>query len=86
VEPPNQKQGVKSVTIKATASSGLPVGFFVREGPAEIAGDRIRFTGIPPRAKFPVKVTVCAYQFGRAGAEPRFKSAEPVFREFLIQK
>lgn len=82
---PNQKLGAKPLTLKATSSSGLPVGFFVREGPAEINGDVLTFTQLPPRTKFPVKVTVGAYQFGRANAEPKFQSADPVFREFLIE-
>ena len=58
---------------------------FRSEGPAEIEGDTLQFTAIPPRAKFPVKVTVGAYQFGRP-AEPKIQSAEPVFQEFLIEK
>jgi hypothetical protein len=33
-----------------------------------------------------VKVTVGAYQFGRATAEPKFQSAAPVFQEFLIER
>ncbi len=80
----NQKRGTKTLRLKATSDSGLPVGFFVREGPAEIDGDQLRFTAIPARAKFPVKVTVGACQFGRI-AEPKIQSAEPVFQEFLIE-
>jgi hypothetical protein len=80
-----QKAGVQSLRLTATSDSGLPVGFFVREGPAEIAGDTLKFTALPPRAKFPVRVTVGAYQFGRL-AEPKIQSAAPVFREFLIEK
>lgn len=83
---PNQKLGAKPLTLKATSSSGLPVGFFVREGPAEINGDVLTFTQLPPRTQFPVKVTVGAYQFGRANAEPKFRSADPVFRDILIEK
>ena len=82
----NQKRGVKTLTIEATSSSGMPVSFFVREGPAEIDGNTLKFTAIPPHAQFPVKVTVGAYQFGRATAEPKFQSAAPVFQEFLIER
>jgi len=77
--------GTKSLKLTATSSSGLPVGFFVREGPAEIDGDVLTFTAIPPRARFPMHVTICAYQFGRIAA-PKFQSAPPAFREFLIKK
>jgi hypothetical protein len=82
---PNQKVGVKTLTLKARSDSGLPVSFFVREGPAEIEGDTLRFTAIPPRVKYPVKVTVGAYQFGRL-AGPKVQSTGPVFQEFLIEK
>jgi hypothetical protein len=56
----------------------------VREGPAEVDGDTLKFTAIPPKAKFPVKVTVVAWQHGRS-SEPKLKTAEPVAREFLIE-
>jgi hypothetical protein len=79
------QRGVKSFKLSATSSSGLPVGFFVREGPAEIDGDMLTFTAMPPHAKFPVHVTICGYQFGRT-APSKLQSAPPVFREFLIQK
>jgi hypothetical protein len=81
----DQKRDVKSLKLKATSDSGLPVSFFVREGPAEIEGDEIKFTAIPPSARFPIKVTIGAYQFGKT-AEPKFQSASPVFREFFIEK
>jgi hypothetical protein len=45
----------------------------------------LTFTPIPPRAKFPVKVTVVAWQFGR-GIEPKLKTAEPVERSFLLTR
>lgn len=75
-----------SLRLKASSDSGLPVGFFVREGPAELDGDVLRLTAIPPRAKFPVKVTVGAYQFGKNTGPAKFQSAGPVFQEFYIMK
>ena len=42
------------------------------------------FLWIPPRAKFPVKVTVVAWQHGRS-SEPKLKDAAPVTREFSIK-
>jgi len=80
----NQPRGVKSLTLHATSDSGLPVGFFVREGPAEIDGNTLKFTTLPPRARLPVKVAVGAYQFGKT-SEPKFQSAGPVFQEFFIE-
>jgi len=82
---PDQKRGVKKLPLQAASDAGMKVGFFVREGPAEVVGDVLKFTKIPPRAKFPVKVTVGAYQYGRL-ADPKVQSAEPVFQEFLITK
>lgn len=53
------------MTLRTTRDSGLPVGFFVREGVAEIEGNTLKFTSIPPHAGFPAKVTGGAYQFDR---------------------
>ncbi|HEY5344916.1 MAG TPA: hypothetical protein VIK62_01070, partial [Verrucomicrobiae bacterium] len=49
-EIPNQKVGTKSVALAATSDANVKVYYFVREGPAEIDGDILRFTTIPPRA------------------------------------
>lgn len=81
----DQRAGTKSLKLDASATSGLPVKYLVREGPAEISGDTLVFTQIPPRAKFPVKVTVIAWQYGRT-SEPRVQTAEPVERTFFITK
>jgi hypothetical protein len=82
---PDQKLGAQSIKLTATATSGMPVRYFVREGPAEVDGDTLKLTAIPPRAKFPVKVTVVAWQWGRSVA-PQVKSAEPVVRTFSITR
>jgi hypothetical protein len=79
----DQQAGAAPLKLRATASSGLPVRYFVREGPAEVDGDTINFTEIPPRAKFPMKVTIVAWQWGRS-IDPKVQSAEPVERTFNI--
>ena len=61
------------------------VYYYVQEGSAEISGNSLRFTGIPPRSKFPLKVTVVAWQYGRS-IEPKAKSSEPVIQTFYIEK
>lgn len=76
---------VEEMKLRATASSGLPVYYYVKEGPAKIKEDKIIFTTIPPRAKFPLKVTLVAWQYGKS-VEPKVKSAEPVERSFYIHK
>ena len=53
----------------------------MKEGPAEIEGNKLIFTQIPPRSKFPLKVTVVAWQYGLAG---KVQTAEPVERSFFI--
>ena len=82
-EIPDQKAGLKSVPLNATSDAGVPVSYYVREGPAELEGGSLKLTAIPPRAKYPVKITVVAWQYGR-GIEPRLKSATPVERSFEI--
>ncbi len=86
-EIPDQKIGAKSLTLAATSSAGADakVYFYVREGPAEIDGDTLRFTAIPPRAKLPIKVTVVAWQFGRA-TQPEIQAADPIVKTMLLSK
>jgi len=82
---PNVIQGIKSVNLHATASSGMPVYYYVQEGPAEIMGSTLVFTKIPPRSKFPVKITVVAWQYGRS-MEPKIQTAEPISRNLYVEK
>jgi len=82
-EIPDQKLGVLSVALQATSDAGEPVSFYVREGPAEVDGSTLKLSTAPPRAKYPMRVTVVAWQYGRA-REPRLKSARPVERSFCI--
>ena len=77
----DQKIGTKNLKLRATSDSGRQVCFYVREGPAEVTGDTLHFTKIPPLAKLPVKVAVVAWQLGRS-AEPKLKTAEPATGNF----
>ena len=77
------KASVKKISLNGTADSGLPVYYYVKEGPTEIKGDKLVLTKIPPRAKFPVKVTVVAWQYGCSG-EPKVQTAEAVEQSFYI--
>lgn len=83
--PEYARAGTQEIPLSATSSSGLPVRFYVREGPAEISGNRLVLKPIPPRATYPVAITVVAWQFGR-GDEPRIRTAEPVLRVIRIEK
>lgn len=77
--PKNLKKGVE---LTALSSSGLPVGFYVKEGPAEIRDGRLYLTAIPPRSKRPVKITVVAWQYGKDGL---FKTAAPAEQTIYVK-
>ena len=57
---PDIKRGTKYVSLSAVSSCGLPVDFYVESGPAYVDGNRLILTAIPPKAAYPVKVTVIA--------------------------
>jgi hypothetical protein len=80
---PDVPAGTASRPLNAESSAGLPVEFFVVSGPAIVRDGRLVFTPVPPRAKWPVEVTVAAWQWGRATA-PRVRTAEIVRRTFRL--
>ncbi|MFT3738098.1 MAG: hypothetical protein QM786_05030 [Breznakibacter sp.] len=75
----------RAMDLHASSSGGLPVHFYVKQGPAEIVGDRLTLTRIPPKAQYPVKVTVVAWQHGQSHPS-MVKTAGPVEQNFLIFK
>ena len=75
--------GTKSIQLKANSDAGLSVEFYVVAGPAIIENGKLIFTKIPPKAKFPVEVTVAAWQWGK-NSEPKVKMAEIVKQTFRI--
>lgn len=83
--PANVSVKQKTIELKATSDAGLPVSYFVREGPGVIEGNTLRLTPTPPRTKFPIKLTVVAWQWGRPFG-PKVQSAVPVERMTLITK
>jgi len=83
-EIPNQKKSAKSVHLNASTDARLSVSYFVKEGPAEIVNGVLCFTTVPPRSKFPVKVTVVAWQYGYNTSDKKIQSATPVERTFWI--
>lgn len=80
---PDLKYGVKSYKLNAISSIGLPVYYYVLEGPAIIKESELVFTKLPPRSRFPVKITVVAWQYGNLN-EPKVQTAVPVKRHFNI--
>lgn len=82
---PNQKLNKNGIVLNATSSAGVPVQYYVLEGPATIVDNKIVFTKIPVKSKYPVKVTVVAWQWGR-WTEPKLKTAKPVQQSFYLYK
>lgn len=73
----DQKVGTASVPLRAVSNASVPVGYYVREGPAFVRGGMLHLAPLPPRAKLPLKVTVVAWQLG-CGTEPKLQAAAPV--------
>jgi hypothetical protein len=73
----------KSIKLNAISSASLPVMYYVKEGPAFIDNEILKFTTIPPRSKLPLKVTVVAWQYGLPN---KVQSAVPVEQSFYILK
>lgn len=81
----NVRTETRSILPNATSDSGLPVYYYVKEGPAEMKDGKVVLTKIPPRSRFPVKVTVVAWQYGLNG-DLKIQTAEPVERSFYIEE
>ena len=83
-QPPAIAVGAPEITLHATSDvPGQKVAFFVVSGPGRISGNRLALTPIPPRAKFPMKIIVTAYQMGRA-RPPLVRSATPITTDILV--
>ncbi|MCR4030663.1 MULTISPECIES: hypothetical protein [Flavobacterium] len=73
----------KSVPLKAVSDQNAKVQFYVKEGPAFIKENTLYFSKIPSKAKFPIKVTVVAWQYGN---QTDLQSATPIEHHFFIMK
>ena len=81
----NQHAGVKKMKLHAVSDAGMPVYFYVKEGPASIRDDTLMIGKIPVRSRYPVKITIVAWQYGRS-IEPAVQSAKSVERSFYLLK
>jgi hypothetical protein len=81
----NVKYGIKELVLHATSNSKLLVGYYIISGPAYVENGTIKFIPIPVKSKYPVKVKVVAYQWGRI-TEPLYQSAQPVEQTFYITR
>lgn len=84
-EIPDQRVSTRAVPLQASSDACLPISYYVLEGPAFIDGNMLVFTPIPPKTRYPVKVTVVAWQYGNSHA-PKWQTAAPVSRTFYIRK
>jgi len=84
-EIPDQRASAGFVQLNARSGSQAPVYYYVLEGPGIIKENRLVFTPIPPKARFPVKLTVVAWQYGNTHS-PKWQTAAPVSRSFYINK
>ena len=83
----NVKADASPIVLHATATSGLPVRFYVEYGSAILSGNKLILSHVPRFARRPIEVKVVAYQWGRmaaGAASGRVPSAEPVMRTFLV--
>jgi hypothetical protein len=80
----DQVEGVSTIPLAATSNANLPVSYYVRDGPADVEGDILRITPIPPRSKIPINITVVAWQWGRM-TEPKVQTAATVEITFNIK-
>jgi hypothetical protein len=71
--------------LRATSDSGLAVTYAVGHGPAVVENGTLRVCGIPPRAKWPLEISVTAYQWGSA-VEPYVQTAAPVTQRIIVEK
>lgn len=67
---PDVCASVGNVALRAHSTLDLPIYYYVKEGPAKVVGDRLVLTGIPPRSRFPLRVTVVAWQLDPSGRFP----------------
>jgi hypothetical protein len=77
---------LQTVSVSASASSGLPVQYWVVSGPYyndSTDSSKLIPDTIPANAVYPIKVVVGAWQWG-SPISPQFQSATPVFTTFYI--
>lgn len=79
---PDVKASDRSIPVHAVSSSGLPVQFYVETGPAIVKDSKLLFTPIPPRARYPIEVTVVAWQWGTEN--PKVQTADQIKQKFQI--
>jgi hypothetical protein len=75
----------KKIKLNATSSAGLPVYYYVKDGPASMKGNTLILDSLPAKANYPIKITVVAWQWGR-GIAPLVQTATPVERIIVVNR
>ena len=81
----DQHMSVGTIQLNAKASSNLPVDYYVVSGPAIVEDGKLIIKQVPIKSKFPIRVTVVAYQWG-SFIPPLYRSAKPVNGSFLLYR
>lgn len=71
------------VKLKAKSNCNLPVQYYVRSGPAYIDKGTLYISEIPVKAKYPIKITVVAWQYGSM-VDPKVQTAQAVEQSLYI--
>ena len=79
----NVKQDVEKIELKAFSTANQKVSYFVKQGPAYVKKNTLYLTKVPPKSKYPIKITVVAWQYGLAN---KVQSAKPIEQSFYILK
>lgn len=72
------------IRLWATSDSGLPVSYYVAEGPALLNDGKLVICKIPPKAKYPVKIRVVAWQYGSTAGR-KVQTAEPIEQTIFVR-
>lgn len=76
------KRKTKAISLKGRSDSGLPICYYVKYGPAHIRGHKLIIDNIPPKAKYPIEISVVAWQYG---IKNKYQTAESIEHKFLIK-
>lgn len=76
------KRKTKEISLKGRSDSGLPIYYYVKYGPAHIKGNHLIIDNIPPKAKYPIEISVVAWQYG---IKNKYQTAESIEHKFLIK-
>lgn len=83
-EIPDTAAKTTAIPLAAASSAGLPVSYFVVNGPCVVEGATLVPRDVPAGLARPIEVTVAACQPGRYGPDDRVKPAATVYRTFRL--